>query len=137
MDDAQQYLELKLDDEPITCRSVWISDIHLGTANARVGELLDSCAWWTANIYLVGDFIDGWELKFRWFWREDYNTSIQKLPAKAASIRRSFTSLANHDEFIEQFVGMRFGTVTMARGGDAYRRRWENTSSFTAIRRTV
>ena len=41
MDSAQQHLDLKLDDEPITCRSVWISDIHLGTRHARVGELLD------------------------------------------------------------------------------------------------
>jgi UDP-2,3-diacylglucosamine pyrophosphatase LpxH len=116
MDDAQQYLELKLDDEPITCRSVWISDIHLGTKHARVGELLDflrmvDCKY----LYLVGDFIDGWELKFRWFWREDYNTLIQKLLRKSRKNTKVIYISGNHDEFIEQFVGMRFGTVTMAR----------------------
>ncbi len=116
MDDAQQYLELKLDDEPITCRSVWISDIHLGTKHARVGELLDflrlvDCKY----LYLVGDFIDGWELKFRWFWREDYNTLIQKLLRKSRKHTKVIYISGNHDEFIEQFVGMRFGTVTMAR----------------------
>ena len=71
MKDAQSPLDLNL-NEPIVCRSVWISDIHLGTRHARVAELLDflrvvDCKY----LYLVGDFIDGWELKFRWFWRDD------------------------------------------------------------------
>ena len=83
MDEAQQILDLKL-DEPLSCRSIWISDIHLGTRHARVSELLDflrvvDCKY----LYLVGDFIDGWELKFRWFWRDDYNVLIQKLLRKS------------------------------------------------------
>src|SRR3984885_5170697 len=116
MDDAQQYLELKLDDEPITCRSVWISDIHLGTRHARVGELLDflrivDCKY----LDIVGDLIDGWELKFRWFWRDDYNTLIQKLLRKSRKETKVIYISGNHDEFIEQFFGMRFGNVTIAR----------------------
>jgi UDP-2,3-diacylglucosamine pyrophosphatase LpxH len=113
--DQQQYLDLNL-DEPLACRSVWISDIHLGTRHCRVEELLDflrqvDCKY----LYLVGDFIDGWELKFRWFWRDDYNVLIQKLLRKSRKQTKVIYITGNHDEFIEQFVGMRFGTVIMAR----------------------
>ena len=113
--DKQPMLELNL-DEPISCRSVWISDIHLGTRHARVEELLEflkqvDCKY----LYLVGDFIDGWELKFRWFWRDDYNVLIQKLLRKSRKQTKVIYITGNHDEFIEQFVGMRFGNVTMAR----------------------
>jgi len=115
MNENQQILDLKL-DEPLACRSIWISDIHLGTRHARVAELLDflrmvDCKY----LYVVGDFIDGWELKFRWFWRDDYNVLIQKLLRKSRKQTKVIYITGNHDEFIEQFVGMRFGSVTLAR----------------------
>jgi UDP-2,3-diacylglucosamine pyrophosphatase LpxH len=116
MDSSQPYLDLKLDDEPIVCRSVWISDIHLGTRHARVGELLDflrmvDCRY----LYVVGDLVDGWELKFRWYWRDDHNLLIQKLLRKSRKQTKVIYISGNHDEFIEQFWGMRFGSVTLAR----------------------
>ena len=97
-------------------RSVWISDIHLGTKHARVTELLNflrvvDCKY----LYLVGDFIDGWELKFRWFWRDDYNVLIQKLLRKSRKQTQVIYISGNHDEFIEEFTGMKFGNVTIAR----------------------
>ena len=94
MNEHQPCLELN-SDEPIVCRSVWISDVHLGTKHARVEELLEflrvvDCKY----LYIVGDLIDGWELKFRWFWRDDYNVLIQNCYAKAASRPRSSISPA-------------------------------------------
>jgi UDP-2,3-diacylglucosamine pyrophosphatase LpxH len=104
------------ESEPKKYRSVWISDIHLGTRHAQVEELLAflrvvDCKY----LYLVGDFIDGWELKYRWFWRDDYNTLIQKLLRKSRKHTQVIYISGNHDEFIEQFFGMRFGSVTIAR----------------------
>jgi len=112
---SNQHRDLS-SDEPLVCRSVWISDIHLGTKHARVAELLDflrvvECKY----LYLVGDFIDGWELKFRWFWRDDYNVLIQKLLRKSRKQTKVIYISGNHDEFIEQFMGVRFGSVTVAR----------------------
>ena len=97
-------------------RSVWISDVHLGTKHSQVEALLGflrvvDCKY----LYLVGDFIDGWELKFRWFWRDDYNTLIQKLLRKSRKQTKVIYISGNHDEFIEQFIGMKFGNVTIAR----------------------
>jgi UDP-2,3-diacylglucosamine pyrophosphatase LpxH len=115
MPNAQQLLDLN-SDEPMHCRSVWISDVHLGTRHARVAELLEflrrvECKY----LYIVGDFIDGWELKFRWYWRDDYNVLIQKLLRKSRKQTQVIYITGNHDEFIEQFVGMRFGSVKLAR----------------------
>ena len=97
-------------------RSVWISDIHMGTKHSQVEALLDflrvvDCKY----LYLVGDFIDGWELKFRWFWKEEYNTLIQKLLRKGRKQTKVIYITGNHDEFLEQFIGMKFGSVTIAR----------------------
>jgi UDP-2,3-diacylglucosamine pyrophosphatase LpxH len=114
MTDDQSHLDLG-PGQPIVCRSVWISDIHLGTKHARTEELLEflrvvDCKY----LYLVGDFIDGWELKFRWFWRDDYNVLIQKLLRKSRKQTKVIYITGNHDEFIDQFAGMRFGSVVMA-----------------------
>ena len=113
--DGQSHLDLN-SNEALVCRSVWISDIHLGTKHARVAELLGflrgvDCKY----LYIVGDFIDGWELKFRWFWRDDYNVLIQKLLRKSRRQTQIIYISGNHDEFVEQFMGMGFGNVTMAR----------------------
>jgi UDP-2,3-diacylglucosamine pyrophosphatase LpxH len=115
MKDDQSCFDLGL-EESIVCRSLWISDIHLGTRHARVSELLEflrkvDCKY----LYLVGDFIDGWELKFRWYWRDDYNVLIQKLLRKSRKKTKVIYITGNHDEFVEEFVGMSFGTVTVAR----------------------
>ena len=111
----QPHLDLGF-DEPLVCRSVWISDIHLGTKHARVAELLDflrvvDCKY----LYLVGDFIDGWELKFRWFWRDDYNLLLQKILRKSRKGTKVIYISGNHDEFIEAFADTRFGSVKIAR----------------------
>jgi UDP-2,3-diacylglucosamine pyrophosphatase LpxH len=114
MKDEQPHLDLDL-SKPLVCRSVWISDIHLGTRHARVTELLEflrvvECKY----LYIVGDFIDGWELKFRWFWRDDYNVLIQKILRKSRKQTKVIYITGNHDEFVDQFAGMRFGSVVMA-----------------------
>ena len=81
--------------ETFSHRSIWISDVHLGTKHAQVTALLDflrvnECQ----HLYIVGDLIDGWELKHKWFWREEYNLLIKNCFAKVASRRASLTSRA-------------------------------------------
>ena len=97
-------------------RSVWISDVHLGTKHSQVDLLLDflrecDCRY----LYIVGDLFDGWELKAKWFWRDEYNVLIQKLLRKSRKQTRVIYLTGNHDEFVEQYLGLRFGRVTLAR----------------------
>src|SRR5262249_35123389 len=92
-------------------RSVWISDIHLGTKHAQVDALLDflrevECRY----LYLVGDFIDGWQLRSRWRWQDSYNVLIQKLLRKSRKETKIIYLSGNHDEFLENFLNVNFGS---------------------------
>jgi UDP-2,3-diacylglucosamine pyrophosphatase LpxH len=100
----------------LRCRTVWISDIHLGTKHARVEALLDflrdcDCRY----LYIVGDFIDGWALRSKWHWEDNYNVLMQKLLRKSRKETRIIYITGNHDEFMEQFVNVNFGSVLLAR----------------------
>jgi UDP-2,3-diacylglucosamine pyrophosphatase LpxH len=95
-------------------RSIWISDVHLGTKHAQVSKLLEflrdtECE----HLYIVGDFIDGWQLRRKWYWSEEYNVLIQKLLRKNRKNTRVTFINGNHDEFLEKFAGMSFGTVRL------------------------
>jgi hypothetical protein len=67
-------------------RTVWISDVHLGTAGCQAGLLSDflhsiECE----TLYLVGDIVDGWRLRKGWYWPDQHNEVIRRLLALAAS----------------------------------------------------
>lgn len=101
---------------PRRYRSIWISDIHLGTRHARVDELLEflretECRY----LYVVGDFLDGWQLRSKWHWENSYNVLIQKLLRKSRKETQIVYLTGNHDEFLDQFLGMNFGSVVLAR----------------------
>jgi len=95
-------------------RTLWISDVHLGTRHAQVGKLLEFLRQTECEqLYIVGDFIDGWQLRRRWYWAEDYNVLIQKLLRKQRKRTRVTLITGNHDEFLEQFLGVSFGAVRL------------------------
>lgn len=61
-------------------RTVWISDVHLGTKHSQVDALLDFLREHDSRyLYIVGDFIDGWELRRRWYWIDQYNVLLHAL----------------------------------------------------------
>src|ERR1051325_1006289 len=100
--------------ETVSYRSLWISDVHLGTKHAQVGKLLDFLRDTECDhLYIVGDFIDGWQLRRKWYWTEDYNVLIQKLLRKNRKRTRVTFLVGNHDEFLGQFLGLNFGTVRL------------------------
>ncbi len=102
----------RLDSITFDFRTVWISDIHLGTKDCKAKELLEFIKHCHANkIYLVGDIIDGWALKKRWFWPQEHNDVIQKLLRQARKGTEVIFIPGNHDEFARQFCGLNFGGI--------------------------
>lgn len=86
--------------------------MHLGSKHAQVGALLRFLKEnESESVYIVGDFIDGWELRRNWRWLGDYNTLVQKLLRKDRKKTKVTLLYGNHDEFLENFKGMRFGSV--------------------------
>ncbi|HUY67755.1 MAG TPA: UDP-2,3-diacylglucosamine diphosphatase [Alphaproteobacteria bacterium] len=103
------------DDPPgsaLHFRSIWISDIHLGTRGCQAGMLLDFLRHTESDyLYLVGDIVDGWQLKKRWFWPQAHNDVVQKILRRARKGSRVFFVAGNHDEFARDFCGLQFGGV--------------------------
>ncbi|MGC9185059.1 MAG: UDP-2,3-diacylglucosamine diphosphatase, partial [Thiomonas sp.] len=74
------------DAEPeVRWRTLWLSDIHLGTRDCKAPQLLEFLRHCSADtIYLVGDIIDGWQLKKKGiYWPQAHNDVVQKLLRKA------------------------------------------------------
>ena len=93
-------------------RAVWISDIHLGTPGCQAGHLLDFLRSFDSDyLYLVGDIIDGWQLKRSWYWQQSHNDVIQKVLRKARKGTHVIFIPGNHDEAVRQFIGMKFGDI--------------------------
>jgi UDP-2,3-diacylglucosamine pyrophosphatase LpxH len=97
---------------PEGVRAVFISDVHLGTAGCQAEALLDFLkAYPSQNLYLVGDIIDGWQLRRRWYWPQAHNDVVQKLLRRARKGCRVVFIPGNHDEFARAFIGHQFGGV--------------------------
>ena len=100
-------------DEPVTHhRTIWISDIHLGTAGCKAEYLLDFLKHNEADtLYLVGDIIDAWQLRRGWYWRQAHNDVVQKLLRKARKGARVIYIPGNHDEPLRDFLELNFGGI--------------------------
>ncbi|WP_334133543.1 UDP-2,3-diacylglucosamine diphosphatase [Tepidimonas sp.] len=97
---------------PPLLRSVFISDIHLGTPGCQAKALLGFLkAHPCERLYLVGDIIDGWQLRRRWYWPQSHNDVVQKILRAARKGCRVIFVPGNHDEFARHFVGHHFGGV--------------------------
>ena len=97
---------------PKKFRSIWISDVHLGTVGSKAEHLLDFLKHTESEfLYLVGDIIDGWALKRSWYWRQAHNDVIQKLLRKARHGTQIVYLPGNHDEAARQFLGLLFGGI--------------------------
>ena len=96
-------------------RAVFISDLHLGTPGCQAGELLDFLrSHHSDHLYLVGDIVDGWQLRRRWYWPQSHNDVVQKLLKRARKGCRIVFVPGNHDEFSRQFTGLHFGGIEVA-----------------------
>jgi UDP-2,3-diacylglucosamine pyrophosphatase LpxH len=101
------------DAEPVLrVRTVWISDLHLGTPGCQAKALLDFLRGTECQtLYLVGDIIDGWQLRRSWYWPQTHNDVVQKLLRKARKGTRVVFVPGNHDEFARRYVAHNFGGV--------------------------
>lgn len=93
-------------------RTLFISDVHLGTRGCQAGMLLEFLRHHEADcIYLVGDIFDGWRLRRGWHWPQSHNDVIEALLAKAHSGVPILYIPGNHDEVMRHYFGTHFGGV--------------------------
>ena len=93
-------------------RTIWISDVHLGTSGCQAKRLLEFLKVTESNkLYLVGDIVDGWQLKRRWYWHQTHNDVVQLVLKKAKKGTKVIFVPGNHDEVVRQFIGLDFGGI--------------------------
>lgn len=97
-------------------RTIWISDVHLGTRGCADRMLLDFLDHVDSDtLYLVGDIVDGWRMKKRFYWPERHNAIVRRI-MKRAKYGTDVTYIpGNHDEMFRQFSGLNFGGVKIRR----------------------
>src|SRR5215471_16563860 len=95
-------------------RAIWISDTHLGTPGCQDRALLEFLRRTDSDyLYLVGDIIDGWQLKRRWYWHQAHNDIIQKILRKARKGTSVVYVPGNHDEAARHYLGLAFGGIVI------------------------
>jgi len=100
------------DSESHHVRTLFLSDIHLGTRGSQAEMLLDFMRVYDCEtIYLVGDIVDGWRLKRSWYWPQAHNDVVQKLLRKARKGAHIYYVPGNHDEFLRDFLGTHLGGI--------------------------
>ena len=91
-------------------KSIFISDLHLGTKHAKAEELLEFIKENEAeNFYLVGDIIDGWAMKQKVRWKQSHSDVIQKVLRAARKGTNVYYVTGNHDEFLRSFLPLLMG----------------------------
>jgi len=102
--------------DPWHFRAIWISDTHLGTPGCQSAALLEFLrATESDQLYLVGDIIDGWQLKRRWYWSQAHNDIVQKVLRKARKGTEVIYIPGNHDEAARHYLGVDFGGISLRR----------------------
>ena len=98
-----------------TYRSIFVSDVHLGTKDSQAGKFNNflkhnSCD----TLYLVGDIIDAWRIQqTKWRWKQSHTNVVRRILGHAKRGTRVVYVAGNHDEFLRPMIpyGFSFGLV--------------------------
>lgn len=96
-------------------KSVFISDVHLGTKGCKAQKLHRFLDSFTAeNLFLVGDIIDGWALRRRHHWPKTHTEIIRRILKMSERINVVYLP-GNHDEFVRPFLkeDMQIGSINI------------------------
>jgi len=97
-------------------RSVFLSDIHLGTKMSQADQLLEFMKTFECEkIYLVGDIVDCWAMSKKTIWSQYHNDVIQKLLRRARKGTEIVYIPGNHDEVMRDYCDNEFGHIIMVR----------------------
>jgi UDP-2,3-diacylglucosamine pyrophosphatase LpxH len=95
-------------------RSIFLSDIHLGTRACQADQLHSFLKHYESEyLFLVGDIIDFWSMSRGIVWSRAQNTVVQKILRKARHGVKVIFVPGNHDEALREYVGTSFGDIDL------------------------
>ena len=95
-------------------KTIFISDVHLGTKGCKADALCDFLKYHTCdNLYLVGDIVDGWRLKKNFHWPQSHSNVIRRILTASKRKTRVYYVVGNHDEVLRKWLSwdLRFGRI--------------------------
>lgn len=96
-------------------RSIFLSDIHLGTRGCQAERLLDFLRHYESrHLYLVGDIVDFWAMSRGIHWAPSHNTVVQKILRQARKGTLVTFIPGNHDEALRGYTGTLLGDIRLA-----------------------
>ena len=96
-------------------RTIFLSDIHLGTRGCQAERLLDFLRTHEAEkLFLVGDIIDFWAMSRSIHWTPAQNTVVQKVLRRARHGEQVMLIPGNHDEALREYDDVAFGDILVA-----------------------
>ena len=97
-------------------RSIFISDIHLGTKGCQADVLLSFLKRYTSNnLYLIGDIVDGWQVNNGFHWPQEHTNIIRRFLTSAKRGTKVTYVLGNHDEALRKYLtyDITFGDISI------------------------
>lgn len=96
-------------------RSIFLSDIHLGTRACQADSLIGFLREYESDhLYLLGDIVDFWSMSRTIHWTAAQNTVVQKVLRRARHGEQVMLIPGNHDEVLREYVGASFGDIRIA-----------------------
>ena len=92
-------------------KALFISDVHLGSKGSKASALLEMLKQYEPEyLFIVGDFIDGWLLKKRHYWTQDFTNLIRKILSYSKKGTQVIYITGNHDDFLRNYSPIALGT---------------------------
>jgi UDP-2,3-diacylglucosamine pyrophosphatase LpxH len=95
-------------------RSIFLSDIHLGTRGCRADALLEFLKQHSCDrMYLVGDIVDGWRFRRGFYWPQAHTNVMRRFLTMSKRGTRVTYVTGNHDEFLRKYSDMEIGNIKL------------------------
>lgn len=92
--------------------ALFISDVHLGSKGCNAEQVLETLKRYEPeHLFLVGDIVDGWLLKKRFYWPQSHTNVLRKILSYSKKGTKVIYVPGNHDEFLRQYDDLHFGNI--------------------------
>lgn len=93
-------------------KTLFISDVHLGSRGSNPDKLLKLLKGdQPQEIFLVGDILDGWLLKKRFYWTPQSTDVVRRLMKLSNKGTKITYITGNHDDFLRSYSPFDFGNI--------------------------
>ena len=113
-----RYDETTNDPPKAHYRTIFLSDIHLGTKGCQANRLNHFLKHHDCEtLYLVGDIVDGWRLRASFYWPQAHNNVLRRFLTLMKRGTRIVFVTGNHDEFLRKYSDMEIGNLRLVDQG--------------------